>query len=294
MSDPSISIIAVSYFGAADARLLVDSLLPQDFDDWQLVIVDNSVDPTERELLQELASDDARIRILFSVKNLGYFGAAHHAFDVVSPLGDVVVMNTDVVFGGPTVLGQLRRESLSRDDLGVLAPAIISERSGRDQNPHLVAMPSVRVAAMRRWATATPLLTQLSLLLSDVRRRKRPLPGTQPGEVSLIYAAHGSFMYLTEKYFASSGDLRHPLFLFGEEIYVAEHARRAGLETWHLPMVTMNHVEHGTMGIRRSRAVLQMSGKATRYALHTAKAAAQERRSDSPQPQNGRTSGSQG
>jgi GT2 family glycosyltransferase len=275
MSESAIDIIAVSYFGADDAEHLVESLLKQTFLDWHLMIVDNSLDDLEESKLHALAKNDARIRILSPRANLGYFGAAQFALATSTPLGDVVVMNTDIVFGGPDVLGDLRREADGAQDVGVLAPAIISGRTGRDQNPHLTEKPTVRAAARRRWATATPLSAQLSIWASDLRRRGRgghSEPATDFASKA-IYAAHGSFLYFTRSYFASSGDFRHPLFLFGEEIYVAEHAHRHDLRVLYVPRIIMKHVEHGTMGIKRSRALLKMSGLATKYALESAKRA---------------------
>jgi GT2 family glycosyltransferase len=273
MPERSVTLIAVSYFGAADADHLVDSLLLQTFGDWDLVLVDNSVDDVEHRKLLSLSERDSRIRVLSPESNLGYFGAAQFALDAEAPLGHVVVMNTDLVFGGPGVLGDLHREADGSEDIGVLAPAIISGRTSRDQNPHMAEIPAVRTAAKRRWATATPLLTQLTLWVSDVRNRRRPLRSVIDVEPRDIYAAHGSFIYFTHAYFESSGDFRHPLFLFGEEVYVAEHVRQHGLRIRYLPRIEVRHVEHGTMGIRRPRALLRMSGLATKYALEAAKRA---------------------
>jgi GT2 family glycosyltransferase len=273
MPKPSVTLIAVSYFGAVDADHLVDSLLLQTFGDWELVLADNSVDDVEHRKLLSLSERDSRIRVLSPGSNLGYFGAAQFALEAEAPLGHVVVMNTDLVFGGPGVLGDLYREAEGSEDIGVLAPAIISSRTSRDQNPHMPEIPALRTAAKRRWATATPLLAQVTLWVSDVRNRRRPSPTVTDVEPRDIYAAHGSFMYFTRRYFASLGDFRHPLFLFGEEVYVAEHVRQHGLRILYLPRVELRHVEHGTMGIRRPRSLLKMSGLATKYALEAAKRA---------------------
>jgi len=277
LSSPAISIIAVSYFGSSDAEFLVDSVLTQDFDGWRLFIVDNSGSDDEQQRLLRMSSRDPRIEIVSPGMNLGYFGAAQFALDLMEATEDVVVMNTDIVFGNSRVLGQLRKESIGRQGLGVLAPAIISNRTNSDQNPHLASVPSVRAATKRRWATSTPLLAQIALVVSDLKRRRKTKARREPSEPTSIYAAHGAFIYLTRRYFDSAGDLHHPLFLFGEEIYVAEHARQVGLETVHFPNIEMKHVEHGTMGMRRSRAILRMSGEATKYALRAARAARQER-----------------
>jgi GT2 family glycosyltransferase len=193
MPKSSVTLIAVSYFGAADADHLVDSLLLQTFRDWSLVLVDNSVDDVEHQRLLSLSERDSRIRVLSPESNLGYFGAAQFALEAEAPQGDVVVMNTDLAFGGPGVLGDLYREADGSEDIGVIAPAIISGRTSRDQNPHMARIPAVRTAAKRRWATATPLLTQVTLWVSDVRNRRRPSPIVTDVEPRDIYAAHGSF-----------------------------------------------------------------------------------------------------
>lgn len=280
MSDPDVTIIAVSYFGSSDAQLLASSLRQQHFQDWQLLLVDNTTDVEEARRLAEIAAEDGRVRVLSPGSNLGYFGAAQFALDTVAFEGDAIVMNTDIVFSEPRVLGRMRTESLSDKTLGAIAPAVISSRSHRDQNPHLTRLPSVRSSSLRRWATATPLLTQLSVFYSDMRRRvpqTTPIAATPP---TMIYAAHGSCIYLTDRYFKNSGDFKHHLFLFGEEIYVAEHVRRNGLAVRYLPAARMNHVEHGSMGMQRSRFLLKLSGRATKYALQVARSASQEQRAN--------------
>ena len=44
-------------------------------------------------------------------------------------------------------------------------------------------------------------------------------------EAKYIYAGHGSFIILTKAFFQNYSNIAYPMFLYGEEIYLAELIR---------------------------------------------------------------------
>lgn len=271
MNAPSVTLIAVSYFGAADAYDLLESLVLQTEKNWRLLVVDNTSDGDEAEQLQRLEQRDDRVEILVAPRNLGYLGGAAWCLRQRPVAGDVVVLNTDLTLGSCEALEALRQRSQTHEDIGMIAPSIISGLSGADQNPHLEHPPTVRASLVRALAMNNPVTAQLTIYASALRSRRRH---SRPAERRRdqkrdVYAPHGSFMYFTEHYFDGGGSLEHPLFLFAEEIFVAEECRKAKLRVTFDPAVVIQHREHASTGLTRSWTLLRDSGRASRYVLRT-------------------------
>lgn len=62
---PKISVIVPVYNGAAYLRPLADTLLAQDFPDWEALLIDDGSSDQSHEILRSLEKEDARFRIFF-------------------------------------------------------------------------------------------------------------------------------------------------------------------------------------------------------------------------------------
>lgn len=262
-----VELLVISYFGSADLPRVVDDLLSQDHENWQLTVVDNSESEEEVALLQDIARRDGRVRIILPPANLGYFGGADFALRAISSAeaAAVIVSNVDLGIPQQSTLRDILRVASEVDSAMVLAPAILSERDGRDQNPLLTVRPSVREQATRRRRMASPALAQLTILGAQLQRAARVRATRSVAPRSSVYAAHGSFMIFLPSYFSAGGDFSHPIFLFGEELTVAERVRGMGGTIVYVPEIVIRHVEHGQMGVMRSRRVLREMVTAARY-----------------------------
>ena len=63
-----------------------------------------------------------------------------------------------------------------------------------------------------------------------------------------IYAGHGSFMMLTKHFFIHYKKIEYPIFLFGEELYLAELIRMADLRVRYVPGLEVIDMEHASTG----------------------------------------------
>lgn len=250
-----IRFVAVSYFGSRDVNGLVQSLLTQVVDDWRLMIVDNSVDFEETRRLERVAAMDSRIELLLSKENLGYIGAVRLAVsECDSAAAWTVVCNTDVALADSSALNNLL--ACDTAGIGILAPSVLSQRTGCDQNPFMRKRPSLAEQRRRRAQLANPLAAQASLLVSLAKQTMRRGARGGVAVAADVYAAHGSAFAFSSRYFDSGGGLDHPLFLFGEELFFAESCRRLGLTVRYEPAVKFVHREHANMGVLRSRKIL--------------------------------------
>src|SRR5882762_7093902 len=80
-----------------------------------------------------------------------------------------------------------------------------------------------------------------------------------------IYAAHGSFFIFSRRYFEAGGFLDGNLFLYGEEISVAEICRSLRLPVVYEPSLCVLHNEHQSTGKRISRFSYECQKNALRY-----------------------------
>lgn len=215
------------------------------------------------------------VEVLNPGRNLGYFGGAAYGLGRYledNPLPDwVVVSNTDIAFPGRDFFGRL--SALYPQGAGVVAPAIRSDLSGRDQNPYMARRPTAaRMRFYERIFRFYPVYTAYHALALARKKLSRPVSGSagpvvepQHRSPRSIYAPHGSFILFHRRYFEAGGSLDHGAFLFGEEVFVAETARRLGLSVGYDPRLAVVHREHATTGLFKSRKVARFQWEASRY-----------------------------
>ena len=128
------------------------------------------------------------------------------------------------------------------EDTGWIAPQIWSEAEERDRNPKILNRYSLRKLQILRTFYQFPIL---DTLYTRTFYRKKKFESHPAGE---IYAGHGSFIVLTKRYFERCGKIDFPVFLFCEEIYLAEQCQKAGLKVIYVPDIKVRDTEHASTG----------------------------------------------
>jgi GT2 family glycosyltransferase len=77
--------------------------------------------------------------------------------------------------------------------------------------------------------------------------RKKVITATQKPQQD-IYAGHGSFMIFTSAFFQKCPKMDYPVFLFCEEIFLAEKVRSIGGKTTYCPSIKIHDKEHASTG----------------------------------------------
>jgi GT2 family glycosyltransferase len=147
-------------------------------------------------------------------------------------------------------------------DLGVIAPAIISDKWKTDYNPFRMERIPLKKLTFYRVIYSSILIHNGYILLHYLKKfsiktwhkisANRRNPSSQSEN---IYAPHGSCIIFNKNYFEKGGTLDHPTFLFGEEIFVGETAGRLGLKLLYLPEIKVLHYEHSSIGNFISRRI---------------------------------------
>jgi len=273
-------VICVNYNSDEDTLSFTKDLLSQkNSQDIHVLIADNSTRSGFGQSLELPKSLLSQVSIFDCDRNLGYFGAAAKAlnsFLLTNALPNwVAVSNTDLSLSDRDFVTRLTA-IVELENCAIVAPAIQSSLTGRDQNPYMKSRPSKARMHFYKHTFASPILTAIYLFLSDVKRVFRGKPQSRnvdlirtSGTQEAIYAPHGSFILFTRKYFEAGGTLNHGTFLYGEEIFVAETARSLGLAVRYNPSLKLVHREHTTTKQVGSDTLFKFRRDAAKYCADT-------------------------
>ena len=200
------------------------------------------VDNTEQDI-EEVDYLDSYINInatlISSHKNLGYFGGAKEGLKYIDiGLYDyMAITNVDLIVSEDAFLN-LSKMKLD-ENVGWIATAIISDKEHRDRNPEVLRRYSRRKLLMLKFKFDYPIIDFVYNRTLYKRKKLRKKYSAMD-----IYAGHGSFILLTRAYFEKCGMIGYPVFLFGEELYLAEECRKHSLRVIYRPEICIYDSEH--------------------------------------------------
>lgn len=273
----TVLVVAVNYRTPEHAARLVESLLgAADGDSLHVALVDNTEDDARCIREEDVPVGDRNFTFVRAPRNLGYFGGAGlglQRYLLAHPMPDwVVVSNVDLSIDRPVeFVRHLNR--LGDTDVGVVAPSIVREDTGRDLNPFMRNRPSeLRMRAYSLLFGRYIGLAVYDVLASMKRRaarrtvfsRRRDKTCTNPSVVQ-IYAPHGSLICLSRQFFERGGGLQYQPFLFGEEIFVAEQARQLSLRVLYAPAMVVRHSSSASINLIRSHVIHHYVRESSRY-----------------------------
>ena len=288
MPEKAVVTLCVNYHNEEETCSFVASMLAQHGDIPQhIVVVDNTAAPDHHGLLSEIS--DERVLVLRSGHNLGYLrGAAWGLSEYRKRFGQshwVIVCNTDITINDPFFLSKLV-SLYSGDSAAVIAPSVVSNVSRQDSNPFMRFRPSRARMHFYQFmfrhypiSSAYHAAALLKARLSKVYLDALPWSGRAGNSTNRnvitnfqperIYAPHGAFMIFSRTYFELGGTLEHGAFLCGEEMFVAETARRLQLPVIYDPRLAVLHLEHASLQRYTSRVLLSFLSDATDYITRT-------------------------
>ena len=257
MDQADILIIGVIYNTYPETLRYLESLKPLATGKIGLILVDNSDKVKPLDFLEKI-KDFPFLHYIETGKNLGYFRGAQEGLNYYlrehsSYPKWILVTNVDIVFT-PQFFNRLN-ELNDRQNLGVIAPSIISQKWNTDYNPKILGRYSKRKLMLFRLLYSNFLVHNLYLSAAYIKkwglglqRGKKSTAEFHAENVRKIYAPHGSCLVFKNTYFIQGGTLDLPNFLFGEEILVAETALNLGLDVEYHPEMVIHDHEHASTG----------------------------------------------
>jgi GT2 family glycosyltransferase len=254
-------VIIVNYFTEADVHR---QLLPFRDAGVRFVVVDNG--SRDQSILESLHAW-SNVRVFSTGSNLGYlnggfFGLERYLEQESIPRW-ILVSNPDITFS-PSLFARL--PLIDSSSVAMLAPRIVSERTQKDQNPFMLQRPTRKKLHRLQRLHAWPAIADIYRLGGGFYHRFRAdRPAPNPKQA--IYAAHGSCMIISSEFLMKLPELSYPAFLYCEEIYLAEEARRLGLPIVYRPDLEVVHSEHRTTKVFRSHTIIKHHKEALEVCL---------------------------
>ena len=216
-----------------------------------------------KKIAMELVSVDVFVACNTRNNNPGFFGAVRLLMNQVD-LGTydyVIISNVDLVIEEDFFIKLANYQC--EKDIGWIAPQIWSEKEKRDKNPRQTVRYSLRKLKLLRLGYQYP---WLDTLYTKTLYKRKKMDKKRPG---LVYSGHGSFIILTRSFIARCGKVNYPVFLFCEEIYLAERCLQAGLKVVYAPEIKVIDLEHVSTGKMGHRTYCRHNLEAIEYIIKT-------------------------
>lgn len=203
------------------------------------------------------------LQVVVTGDNRGYFGAVRYAMQQVSPLDYdfAIISNVDVLLESDffNVLSSMQ----TSESTGWIAPTIFSQTLHFNFNPQAVKRYSLRKMKMLRFMFKYPILLKIK---QKLLHQYHDIKNCKPGK---IYAGHGSFIILTRNFFQHCGIIDYPIFLYGEEIFLAEVCRRHQLIVEYTPQIRVQDIGKVSTGKFSFKSYCRYNYQSTNYIINT-------------------------
>ena len=269
-----ITIVCVNYNSYSELDEFIITLKPYALRyNIKLVIVDNS----EQKNIEYIKSLDVYkfITYLDPNANLGYFGAALYGYEYIYNIYKKVpewfiISNVDILISMDifAYLDKIYSNGI-HPNTAILAPSIFSDFTGGNLNPYMIKKPSKKkIDRLLIWYS-NYMLYNLYNILAILKKKFVKKKISQFDEV-IIYAGHGSFVIIKDIYFLNGGSLKYQNYLFYEEVFLAEEARKINCDILFTNEISVIHKEHINTGkYFRSRIIYKFHIAALRNIANT-------------------------
>lgn len=197
--------------------------------------------------------------------NLGYLGGASAVINNLQDVENydyVAISNVDLQLSEDFF--QVLKEKKTDDETAWIAPQIYSRDEDRDRNPKVMSRYSKRKLKMLYYMYKYPSL--FYLYTATAYKRKKLAPKYDEMD---IYAGHGSFMLLTRNFFMEYKKIDYPIFLFGEELFLAELIRNKGMKVRYMPSIRVEDMEHVSTSRMKKKFYFKCNTESIKYILDT-------------------------
>ena len=209
-----------------------------------------------------------RLSVLVAPNN-GYLGTVRYLLrqrpDIMNA-DFFIISNVDVFLTTDCFSNLLSFVSQNNDSrsIGWIAPAIISETLNCDLNPQATKRYSLNKLRLLRIAYTFPFIHRLYTL--TLHKAKNKTKSHQPAD---IYAGHGSFIILTRAFLQHCPSLDYPIFLYGEEIFLAEQCAHHRLLVKYVPSIVIFDIGKVSTGKMPSSFYYRYNRQAMDYLINT-------------------------
>lgn len=269
----NVSIICINYNSDEDTLSYLESLEKAYYkvvDNLYLtvILIDNSTRKNIIDFENKLNEFSFKVVYIKNINN-GYFGAAQVGLNYIKEyqiLSDfTIVSNVDL--GINEYFFNILISKKYAQEVGVVAPSIISKYRQADLNPKIIRKVPKAKFMIFKTIFSNDLLFRIQNKINTYKYRKKRILDKSSYHMKNIYAPHGAFIIFTKEYFDRGGSFDYPIFLFGEEIFVAESCIQLGLNVIYDQELKILDNDHGSTGKEKLTFLRNEYKKALNYVL---------------------------
>ncbi len=261
-------IVTVNYGDTRSTKSLIDSLsVIENLDSVIIGIADNASSPNSFSELKKII-DESKIDIkLFCYKkNFYYWPAAKKVINSLKNLIGIypdwiIVCNNDITFSESNFFNRLSK--IDTKKYPIIGPNIMNS-NGKKLNPFMVS-PLSRVQDFY-WNlyfisySLSTILLAIKKLFGLFNLKNNEIKGLKK-----VYAIHGSAILLSNYFFTNGGWLDDNFEMYGEELTLAEIAKKLNLPITYFPELEVIHHEHTSTRMIDKRDLFFKAKKSHRY-----------------------------
>ena len=276
-----VCIFAVCYNSYRESLVFLDSIFRSIKDtgvELDVFFIDNS-SKADNEFVKLIKSYRSKFGLHYiKSENLGYFPSVNSVINeyaiILANYEYTIISNVDLTISESFFI-TLEGLSVS-NTIGVYAPSIRSNAIGVDRNPKIYKRPTYLKLKINqqlfRYSFTYFILRLVNIIrLKLINVLRVLLPKNSERNIKTkgvkIYAPHGSFVIFTHTFIRKNNKFNYPVFLFGEEIYVAEKSREYNLDVINLPDLVVFDDEHVSTSLMRPEIYRNYNYKALSYIL---------------------------
>ena len=210
--------------------------------------------------------------LTYCVENTGYINSAQEALlkygeELLKSFDFIIVSNVDICLS-TDFFNYLITTPIQ--NIAWIAPRIHTPLSQTEENPYAVHRYSKRKLQLLRYMYAHPYIYMLHKKFSHTLIRLKRNKQSSTIGMRTIYAGHGSILIFTQAFVKHIFPFNFPFFLYGEELYFAELARLANMQTIFNPQLFVNNCSaHVSTSKLKFAQICKYGNQAISYILNT-------------------------
>lgn len=258
--------IGINYKTDEKTLSWVSSILRHDKN--SLILLVDNTEGRQTDLGQKLNALNKQIVYLDTNANTGFLGGAYFGYDYLQrnniSFDWIFVSNVDLLLDSDNPGTFLEKYN----DYEVVAPKIQSFATGLDHNPYRLNRLSKKQMLIKKIIHSNMFFATLYSGISKRRGEKIKQQNSVLPEGTTMYMPYGACMAFNKSFFAAGGTIKYPLFLFGEEMFVAEQCFKLGLKIVYVPSIKFIDFEHASTSALPSSFVVKNNYEAMKFILN--------------------------
>lgn len=214
-------------------------------------------------LVDELEKIDLKTFLYNPGTNLGYLNGCLYGVTKTKLPSKywLTICNTDLIFESKSFF-----ENIIKDvdkDTWCIGPNIVLKATGKSQNPFFKFRPSKKSMQIRNFAYSHFFSYKIYFKLADIKGKVSKK--SKEYNSQYVYAVHGSCFIVSSDMVPLLGDIGKNVFMYGEEILVAEIIYENEKKTYFNSSITVIHNENQVTGKIPTKKKQEWFSKSTKY-----------------------------